>query len=202
MNSLKYSRSVRPRGCQWAWFNSRRLGRTDFAWPRSGKRKTVFGRATNFTGLARQPFEIRLSRAPKTEVAHGLVLDTKDRTEAPEWDWAAEEETHPPLLAGENYTSDNRECGWNTYLSTDSRLTNVRIARDLPQLQTLLKNLKIEADGYLLNTCAGAVNNELEDAAHDKGARHLEPPFITALKTMLRHRAEEWANMPLSEKER
>lgn len=163
--------------------------------------KTVFGRATDFRTLGKQRFEIRLSRAPKSEVAHGLLLDTREKTKATTLDIFAEEETHPALLSGEKYTIGASPHEWNEYIVQDHQLSDARVARDLPQLQSLLKSLKMEADPYLLSAIADAVNIKLEDAAGDP-ARHLEPPFVTALRELLRHKAEAWAALPLSEKER
>ena len=167
--------------------------------------KTVFARATNFSDLGKSPFEIRTSKAPKSEVAQGLILDYDSKTEESqeEVDLFADDQTDPPLLAGEDYSKNGVLKSWNTFLEPQTDLSKVEVLPDLAQLRAFLQVLKISPDELAIRQCAGEINQTLADTAHtEQKDRHLEPLFVTALRALHRQRAENWAAWPLSPKEK
>ena len=166
--------------------------------------KTVFARATGFSDLGRSPFEIRISRMPKCEVAQGLLLDYDSKVEAND-DWVdlfQDEPTDPPLLAGEDYLLNGVPKSWDSFLSTQTDLSHIQIASELPQMSTLLQVLKIAPDPYQLRQCSTEVNQAMSETAADEQDRHVEPLFITALRSLHRQRAEHWAELPLAPQEK
>lgn len=167
--------------------------------------KTVFARATGFTDLGKAPFEILTSGSPKCEVAEGLILDLDPRSPDPREpvDLFEDQETDPPLLAGEDYLLDGATQGWNTFFNPDSDLSGIQVVPGLPQIQALLKALKMELDEYVVHRCVGDINQRLADTANvERRERHLEPLFITALRALHTQQANTWAKSELSQKEK
>ena len=160
------------------------------------KFKMVFVRATDFRDFGKSPFQIVLSRAPKSEVAHGLVINRQDPTQAEDFDYFAEIETDPPLLAGEAFQIGLEHREWNSYVSKSNDLSSAKIDPDLPQLSSLLKNLGMQPDPALLRQCAGAVNNEFAELSADEQERRAEPIFITVLKAAYEEKIKQWVSRP------
>lgn len=170
--------------------------------PVAGKLKAVFARATDFRDCASQAFEIRLSKNPKAEVAHGLVIDVKHMESAIETNYFVDDDPRPPLLAGEEVVIDGVQSPWNTMLREGDVHRSLTVRDSLPQLQQYLKNVKLAGsdDPLLIPRCVEAVNQAFYDAKGDHHA-NLEPPFITALRAVLEERSRVWAESPLTAQE-
>ena len=98
--------------------------------------------------------------------------------------------------------STTRQWDAEVGLAPQEDLSRAAVSRDLPQLQALLKNLRMESDASVLWQCASEVNQELAEMAGDEKFRHVEPIFITAVRALHRRRSEQWAELPQSAKER
>ncbi|PSB04279.1 hypothetical protein [Merismopedia glauca] len=152
----------------------------------------------------------RLSQQPKDEVACGLVLsDTKLQ--------GLKKKAKDPLIAGENCELNNELINYQDRLEFDGEIKNFKISRDLEQLKRFLyefnlglRDLEIEGitpmpgfrpkvglessyDSQLWRNTLRELDNTLLKIKGNSENIRVEPPFILALKALLRVLGKEWA---------
>jgi hypothetical protein len=152
----------------------------------------------------------RLSQQPKDEVACGLVLsDTKLQ--------GLNRKTKDPLIAGENCELNSQLINYSERLEFDGDIKDFRISRELEHLKRFLyefnlglKELDMEGikpmsgfkpgsglessyDSQLWRNTLRELDNTLLKIKGDSENIRVEPPFILALKALLKVLGKEWA---------
>lgn len=159
--------------------------------------KNILSEASGFS-TAHKLFNIHISIEPKAESAFGLVCDGTGVDESARID---------KIVAGEMFMEGGKQLDW------DEAITAERLAKGIDAPQRLKKlghfieiynayaNQKgavvsdIKSDDILIKAIRDQLAETLADAKNkDPKAIHVEPLFITELKTLLKIKTEEWAS--------
>lgn len=162
--------------------------------PISALFKSVLLKASGFKDDPKT-FDVHISPEPKAEAAFGLVCTETDLDESGRTD---------KVMAGEVFIEDSKQCDWR------ETLTAGRIKKGLEVPQTL-QNMEdfIEIFNSYANSKNAVIpslfSNDilikkrlsqklLDLKGKEAKAIHVEPLFISALKILLKIKADEWAS--------
>jgi len=111
------------------------------------------------------------------------------------------------VMAGEVFIEDSKQCDWSETLTAKRIKKGLEIPQTLQNLEDFIETFNSYAnsrnavipsllsDDILINTIKKRLSQKLLDfKGKEAKAIHVEPLFISALKILLKIKADEWAS--------
>lgn len=151
------------------------------------------------SGFPSQPemFDIHISPEPKAEASFGLVCEKTDLKD--------ESKKIIGVLAGELFEEGGKKCNWDQLITAERMGRGMATSQKLQNLEDFInmfnsyaksKNAVVSAiksDNILIDVIKKQLDDQLVNVkGKDEKAIHVEPLFISELKTLLKIKADEW----------
>jgi len=173
-------------------------GRYDSRSPINTLFKDVLLKASGFQ-IDPRMFEVKVSPQPKAESAFGLVCGGATLKD--------ENAKKDEVVAGEVFMEDGTKRDWGETLTAEKLKSGLEAPQELEQLEDFVITFNtyakspntvvspIASDAVLMNKIYQRLSKTLADFKMvDEKAIHVEPLFISELKTLLEVKTDEWAS--------
>lgn len=143
-------------------------------------------------------FDVHISPEPKAEAAFGLVCTETDLDESGRTD---------KVMAGEIFIEDGKQYDWREPLTAERIKKGLEVPQTLQNLEDFIESFNsyansrnavipsLSSNGILINSIKNRLSQKLLDLkGKEAKAIHVEPLFISALKILLKIKADEWAS--------